>query len=141
MYMQHPSYEEELYNPESLVRVADRIIALITRDYPDTDGVAACGISGIAVAAVVSAISGIPLITVRKESDQCNTEIRVQGPDHDVKSYVIVDDLVSSGRTVRHIVNNLAFMSCKALFLYHDNFPDDARHTVDFPVYDVWHNR
>ena len=64
------------------------------------DAIACCGYSGLSVASVLSFVLNIPLIAVRKMSS--HDDRMVFGLEN-ANTYIIVDDFVASGRTVRNI--------------------------------------
>jgi adenine/guanine phosphoribosyltransferase-like PRPP-binding protein len=66
------------------------------------DTLAFAGISGAIIAPPLALKMGKELIAVRKASDKCHSSYRVEGYD-DVNNYIIVDDFIDTGATVRRI--------------------------------------
>lgn len=119
----HPWCERALYDPSLLLAKAAAIKdAIATFPHP-LNAIAASGISGIGMAAVVSALSGIPMLTVRKARDDVQNSVAstVQGPEIEIANYCIVDDLISSGGTVARIRELLAPAQCLCILLYDGN--------------------
>ena len=67
------------------------------------DVIAFRGMSGCLLAAPLSYLTGKPLIMVRKPNDGSHSGMRVEG-DYAAKSYIIVDDFVSTGNTARKLI-------------------------------------
>ena len=105
------AYMPEVYNSPkkyaALVhRVAKKIQALQKK--LGFDALAFTGTSGAAIAYPVSVITGIPLICVRKTTRGSHCNMVVEGPsDKDIKKYLIVDDFIQSGNTIRKIIKKI----------------------------------
>jgi orotate phosphoribosyltransferase-like protein len=74
------------------------------------DAIAFSGSSGCAIAFHVAATLGIPLMYVRKANEQSHSYQKVDCnfARGEIKKYLIVDDFVQSGDTIRHITNTIA---------------------------------
>ena len=70
----------------------------------DIDAIAFCGMSGALVAPAVAHELGLNLVMVRKH--KAHSASRVEG-SRPIKRYVIVDDLVARGTTVRRILREV----------------------------------
>ena len=105
--MNHSGWLRPVYDPEELrdvvYSISDEINKLATRPA----FIAVRGVSGVSVGAAVSFHASIPLVVVRKSDENTHSSGTVQGLDELHGSYVIVDDLIDSGATVRAIVNEL----------------------------------
>jgi len=66
------------------------------------DGIVFRGLSGSLVAPMVAAQMGKPFAVVRKEGEACHSKYEVEGW-HGFKRYIIIDDLIASGGTVKTI--------------------------------------
>lgn len=134
--MRHPGHESAIHYPRILSNTAQRVGEFCNKHKIGV--VVACGVSGIPVASVASAIYDLHLIIVRKHSDCRHTSLNVQGPtDIDIREYVIVDDLIDTGDTIRHILSNMNEVSpkseCKAILLYSSasvSFPGIPSHLI-----------
>ena len=81
-------------------QVAKQLTA-IKKLFPEFTHMVACGISGQSIAWPVSYITKIPVVVVRKPHEKSHgKDITGEG---ELKDYVIVDDLISSGATIRYI--------------------------------------
>lgn len=63
----------------------------------DTDYLAGLEMGGIAIVTVLSQITGIPALFVRKEAKKYGTAKLAEGPDYQGKRLTIVEDVVTSG--------------------------------------------
>jgi adenine/guanine phosphoribosyltransferase-like PRPP-binding protein len=69
------------------------------------DSIVCCGISGLLVAPQIAEILNKHLVVVRKENDKCYSDFGIEGVAP--YRYIIIDDLICSGKTVRHIKNTI----------------------------------
>lgn len=116
------------------------------------DAIAFRGTSGAAMAFPISALMGIPLICVRKE-DGHHSSTTVEGPSTiDIKQYMILDDFISGGGTVREIVSKISSITsspygeasgppkCVGIMLWNDEhyfWPEKTSYIVGEPEYEV----
>jgi len=70
----------------------------------DFDSIACCGVSGLMVVPQIAEILNKNIIVVRK-GEQRYSEFFIEGVAP--SNYVIVDDLICSGSTVKSIINNI----------------------------------
>ena len=102
-------YGWTLLGPISLKREMDRAIRAfkILKEKMQIDAIAFSGSSGAALAFPLALRYKIPLIYVRKQGEKSHgTQVEVNTTDH-LRTYVIVDDFVSSGETVQHIISSI----------------------------------
>ena len=84
------------------------------------DSIACCGTSGLMVVPQIAELLNKNIILVRKKTDKCYSDFTVEG----VKPfrYIILDDLICSGNTVRHIrrsiENEYSKTTCLGLYCY-----------------------
>lgn len=96
--MNHPAYESAIHDPQQLTAVAQKVGEWCLEH--KVKHLVCCGASGVSVCAVASALYDLSLIIVRKEHEKCSTPRTIQGPDCNIMGdYVIVDDLIETGRT------------------------------------------
>lgn len=84
------------------------------------DSVAFCGMSGALVAPRLCSRIRKKMVMVRKPHDNRHSSYDVEGY-RDLPKYIIVDDLTSSGCTIRHIIDEMKRFSsaeCQGIFLY-----------------------
>ncbi len=101
------SHLEDNLHPKFLKDTAENCVKLLNKYYPNTDYIAVSGASGLIMGGVVSFLSGIPLIIVRKKYEECHSIRKVEFFDtpKDKCTFVILDDLISSGATIDYIVD------------------------------------
>lgn len=124
MSIGHSGYQEPLHNPSKLMAAARWLQEAIAEHAPTAQAIAARGMSGALIGGVVSALSDLPLLIIRKTDDKHHGYHHVQGPDGFTGPYVIVDDFIESGETVKEIlaaVYNAGGGACLGIFLYNES--------------------
>lgn len=123
-YYSHSSYLWQVFEPDRLVELVERIYSTVIASGISFDAIAFTGNSGAGVAYPLSAKYGYPLICVRKgESshgksiEACNTRI---------KNFIIVDDQISTGRTIDRILTALPYSKCVGIVLYEHPWQDQG---------------
>lgn len=84
------------------------------------DSIVFQGVSGVLIAAPLAVRLKKNLIVVRKHQD-CHSQHAIEGKNP--KNYIIVDDFISSGRTVKVILSKMKRFDgavCKGVFLFRD---------------------
>jgi len=102
-------YGWTLLGPTSLKREMQRAIRAfrILQEKMQIDAIAFSGSSGAAIAFPLALRYKLPLIYVRKEDEKSHgVKVEVNTTDH-LKTYIIVDDFVCSGSTVKHITDSI----------------------------------
>lgn len=102
-------YTEVHYSPRAMRAHAAALAAYLPELMRDTgaEAIAVQGKSGIAMAFAVSMLIDIPIIVVRKPSEGSHGR-EVEGPNINIRRYLILDDLVATGSTVRRVVDRLS---------------------------------
>lgn len=70
----------------------------------DYDSIACCGTSGLMVVPQIAELLNKNIIVVRKQKDGYS-DFMVEGAA--TNNYIIIDDLICSGGTVKHIIKNI----------------------------------
>lgn len=65
------------------------------------DSIACCGTSGLMVVPQIAEILNKNIVLIRKKNEKCYSDFTIEGVSP--LRYIIVDDLICSGNTVRHI--------------------------------------
>lgn len=68
------------------------------------DSIACCGTSGMLVVPQIAELLKKNIIIVRKDSN-CYSDFIVEGPS--TKQYIIIDDLICSGNTIKYIITSI----------------------------------
>lgn len=134
-------YLHKVFRPHDLRRTVNSLDLKIGRLHKKLgfDSIAFTGMSGSAVAYPLSFKSGVPLICVRK-GEKRHSVFRVEG-NLSCKNYIIVDDTVSSGDTVRRIIksikDNIPNAKCVGVVLYdyHITLKQIRVDGQDIPIY------
>lgn len=71
----------------------------------DFDSIACCGVSGLLVVSQVAELLDKHIVIVRKKDDNCYSKYSTEGVAP--FRYIILDDLICSGNTVKHIKRTL----------------------------------
>jgi adenine/guanine phosphoribosyltransferase-like PRPP-binding protein len=83
------------------------------------DSIACCGTSGMLVVPQIAELLKKNIIVVRKNLD-CYSDFIIEGPS--TKQYVIIDDLICSGKTVKSIIkaikNETPRSKCMGIYSY-----------------------
>ena len=108
MYIRSCGYASG-YTPESVRKYAKQAAEAIPRMMAETnaDAIVVSGNSGISIGHAALMLIEFPLVLVRKHKDNSHGD-SVEGPlNHELRKFLILDDFVSSGATVRNICDTL----------------------------------
>jgi orotate phosphoribosyltransferase len=99
----------------------------------EIDAIAFTGSSGSALAFNIASRINIGLLYIRKEKESRNSTTTVECNTHtEIRNYLIVDDFICMGETVRRIARsieevaiskNTCIPKCKGIYLYDDEDP------------------
>ena len=123
------------------------VVEALWRSKVEFDAIAVRGVSGLLIGPAVADHLRKHLLVVRKPRETYHTDRLVEG-EMDIKSYVIVDDIIASGDTVRSILEGVRQVSTAkpvGIFLY-DRSPEildpgediDVFGSTEIPVYGCW---
>lgn len=108
-HISHSSYAGPIYcSPARFANLVKRVVRNVRklkRKLP-FEAIAFSGTSGAALAYPLSVALKIPVICVRKPNERSHGQ-DVEGPVMQLGRYLIVDDFVSTGKTVRHVAKRL----------------------------------
>lgn len=109
----------EFLNPVTLKYKTELAVKVLNGFGPfaklEFDAIAFSGQSGSLIAPIVAMLMGKSLIMVRKSGVRSHSSYKVEG-DINAKSYIIIDDLTSSGKTIEFIQTSMrdeGFKHCK----------------------------
>lgn len=113
-----PSHTETIFSPgnfKELVKKTSKAVSKLKRRLK-FQCLAATGNSGLLLAGAISYKLGMPLLIVRKPGDSCHDTLKVNGyRTNGTCRYLILDDLIASGDTVRRIVKEIDKASAKEI--------------------------
>ncbi len=124
--MAHNSWLKEVFYPSRLKKSANTISRQVLKDNKQFNycAIACIGLSGVSMGTVVSYLTGIPLLVIRKPKENHHGTYDLEYSNYHVKpgNYCIVDDLIDSGTTINNIKEKINkegnFTLCK-IYLYH----------------------
>lgn len=118
-------------NPEKRQRAVNFVLDLIKGKKLQFDTIAVRGFSATSIGSMVAYLLEKPLCYIRKEEESCNSCNRVEY-DQSIGKFLIIDDLVCSGNTVKQIIEQALKKDYKAecigVALYRDRMffsPED----------------
>jgi orotate phosphoribosyltransferase len=124
--MSHAFYLDPLFDPDKLALLGSLISDKINEDkkFIDINTIAVTGYSGVAISGLVSVLTNLPLILVRKGNDS-HSDNTVEFPSNLYNlNYIIVDDLIASGFTIDSIHYKMkstgVISTLKKIYLYND---------------------
>lgn len=111
-------YLNKVYETKKFKATVDKVVKEIRKIHKKTkiNAIAFTGSSGAALAYPVSYITGIPLLCVRKSTKDNHYHNKLEGYVNP-KNYVIIDDIIATGRTVKSIRKAIAKESPKSKLL------------------------
>ena len=96
----------------------------------DFDSIACCGTSGLMVVPQVAELLNKHIVIVRKKNDKCYSDFTIEGVAP--FRYIILDDLICSGNTVRHIQRSISDeherARCVGLYCY---IPEECAYNTE----------
>ena len=118
------------HNPEEYRRLIKRITkkVLLLKKTLKFHAIAFRGTSGAAMAYPISAATSIPLICVHKPVDKSHGGLVEGSSKIDVKKYIIIDDFIATGATIRAIIKEIDVrrgrysVKCVGIILYGDDY-------------------
>lgn len=135
--MKH-SYLTTITNADARARVIAEVARRLPTFFPDVQAIAFTGLSGALLAPSVADRLGLDLIAVRKATVNAHSANRIEAP-LEPRRYVILDDFIQSGDTLRVMANVLHDKapqhSCIGIFLW--NEPDDIGARFETPSGEV----
>lgn len=120
--------------PEIRTYIRQRFVDLINEQFGDIDVIAGVATGGIAQGALVAQELGKPFVYVRSEEKKHGLTNQIEGEIHSGQTVVVIEDLVSTGKSSLIAVHALRDKGCivkgmAAIFTYgldvaHQNFVD-----------------
>jgi len=112
-----------LSHPEIRTYLRQRFVDLILEKYGKPDVIAGVATGGIALGVLIAQDLGIPFIYVRSEAKSHGMNNQIEGEVHSGQRVIVVEDLVSSGKSSLVAVEALRAVGCDvkgmvAIFTY-----------------------
>lgn len=105
------SHLDSILDPKRSKLIVKNLSYLIKNSKIDFDYIAVSGYSGSLIAVPISIDFNKRIVVVRKENESRNSAYDVEMTVIDAcesYKYIIVDDLIFSGKTINHIVNTIS---------------------------------
>lgn len=93
--------------PEVRTQVESALCEIIRADYPDVEVLMGTSTSGIAHAAIVGHMMGLPMGYVRSSGKDHGRQNQIEGRLEPGQKVVVIEDLISTGGSVLDVVNVL----------------------------------
>ena len=102
-------YMEDNFDPTKFRGHVEDLVDLLLNSDVKFDAIACRGVSGLIVAAPVSFILDKPLVVVRKFLEGSHSNMMVEGYLEKNLRYIIVDDFMKTGNTIRKIIEEISY--------------------------------
>lgn len=125
--IKHPGYTGRCFEPDRFRVLVDQAAETMVEIMKVTpfDAIAGSGNSGALLCAALSYKTGIPIITVRKENEP-NAE-GAMATGHVINTrYLLVDDMISGGRTARRMIKEIGDREQRYISARHKGYEDDG---------------
>lgn len=146
-------YLDETLELPTLSMNVDRVVWFIRAKKLEFDSIAFSGMSGAIVAPLVAMELNKPIILIRRSTQHTHSGRHIEYSDsiqkEKCKSYIIIDDFIASGDTVKRIKRRMRsafgkYCQCVCVVCYNKERCDEYRNSDnmcrvdDMPVYAVW---
>lgn len=132
-------YLQHLLEPKIAKQVVTLVIKMIKESGIEFDAIACRGLSSLLIAPIVAMRLNKTLLCIRKEGENSHSNNVVEG-DHAARRYLIIDDFIDSGATIKTITATLhgfnPSMRCAGFIAYKRLVPngytawEDAKHNA-----------
>lgn len=128
-YIKGASHTCHVLNHKTRTKIIIKAVCDLRKISNQFDSIACCGTSGLMVVPQVAELLNKHIIVIRKKNDKCYSEFAIEGVAP--FRYIILDDLICSGDTLRHIERTIHndYPRAKALGLY-CYLPEDCAYTT-----------
>jgi adenine/guanine phosphoribosyltransferase-like PRPP-binding protein len=121
-YIQGASHTCHVLNHKVRNKIIIKAVCDLRKISDSFDSIACCGVSGLMVVPQIAEILNKNIVVVRK-GERCYSEFRTEGVAP--FQYIILDDLICSGSTVKHIrrilKNEYSRSKCVGVYCYLPN--------------------
>ena len=104
----HSDYMRDNFQPRKFRCMAEDVADTIMNEGVKFDAIACRGVSGLMIAAPVALLLDKPLIVVRKSIEGSHSSFMVEGYLPRRLRYIIIDDFVETGDTIRQIIEEIS---------------------------------
>lgn len=123
--------------PKERDAVKEAMVALIKKEYPEVEVIMGTATAGIPMAALAADVMGIPMGYVRSDAKKHGKQNQIEGRLSPGQKVVIVEDLISTGGSVKAVVDALReagaeILGVAAIFTY--GLPDSFKNFEEMGV-------
>ena len=128
-YIQGASHTCHVLNHKIRNKIIIKAVCDLRKIADSFDSIACCGVSGLMVVPQIAELLNKHILIVRKDEKRYS-EFRTEGVAP--FRYVVVDDLICSGTTIKHITNNIkeeySRAKCIGVYCY---LPEECGYSAD----------
>lgn len=144
---QHCEYLDKVIVTDNLKKTVALVIKALKPHKDKFDAIAFCGMSGALIAPIIALKLNKPMIMVRKPKTktlECHSSYNTEGYKA-AKTYIILDDLVATGKTARYIKLSIEIFSpdakCLGMFCYRHINKENCKQSLDTQLVTYWMNK
>ncbi len=101
--------------PEVRQSICECFVEKIRISYPDAEGIAGVATGAIAHGVLVAEALNLPFVYIRSSAKSHGLENQIEGVYKQNQKFVVIEDLVSTGKSSLEAVNSLKNANCKVL--------------------------
>ena len=123
--------------PKERTEIKNGMVELIKREFPEVEVIMGTATAGIPMAALTADVMGIPMGYVRSDAKKHGKQNQIEGKIEPGQKVVIVEDLISTGGSVKTVVDALNaagadILGVAAIFTY--GLPDSFKNFEEMGV-------
>lgn len=123
--------------PKERTEIKNGMVELIKREFPEVEVIMGTATAGIPMAALTADVMGIPMGYVRSDAKKHGKQNQIEGKIEPGQKVVIVEDLISTGGSVKTVVGALKaagadILGVAAIFTY--GLPDSFKNFEEMGV-------
>ncbi len=123
--------------PKERTEIKNGMVELIKREFPEVEVIMGTATAGIPMAALTADVMGIPMGYVRSDAKKHGKQNQIEGKIEPGQKVVIVEDLISTGGSVKTVVDALKaagadILGVAAIFTY--GLPDSFKNFEEMGV-------
>lgn len=101
--------------PELRKKIADSFVKVVQEKFPQVELIAGTSTAGIPHAAWVSDLLNLPMCYVRDKAKGHGRKNQIEGVYHEGQKVVVIEDLISTGKSSINVVKALQEAGCEVL--------------------------
>ncbi len=123
--------------PKERTEIKNGMVELIKKEFPEVEVIMGTATAGIPMAALTADVMGIPMGYVRSDAKKHGKQNQIEGKIEPGQKVVIVEDLISTGGSVKTVVDALKaagadILGVAAIFTY--GLPDSFKNFEEMGV-------